>query len=333
MAILGLVALGILLGIAAESEAQTGPAPVTIVAFLNGADWGPVVVPATDPSGIDDTNYAKYAGTSLTIVQGTVVQQGVEAREVTAGVVTKLGTSWISRYFYQGTVTIWQGDAAAILAVTPISGTQVGAVFAIAFDPLSASFLTPAVIKLVVPQEDLDAAGLGEEDIQSLRVAALDSNAGQWALLPLPDAGADVPGRSSSGAFSGPSNKFSYYTLVKPDPDTGQNLFAIHDPNSAQFDGDCIGCHGDKINGKSADPRGNIFSYHGLHIPVSLGLPAVNPEDVTSSDCTTGACHGSTAGRSDLINQSAASLWKNVSPLGCVPCHQEGSGLGVELFE
>ena len=98
MAIWGLVALGILLGIAAESEAARrarGPAPVAIKALLEAGAWGPVVVPATDPRGRDDTNYAKYAGTSLTIVEGTVVQQAVTARTVRAGVVVREGSSTI----------------------------------------------------------------------------------------------------------------------------------------------------------------------------------------------------------------------------------------------
>jgi len=335
MAIWGLVALGVMLGIAPQSEAARrarGPTPVTVVELLEAGAWGPVVVPATDPRGRDDTNFAKYAGTSLTIVEGTVVQQAVTARTVRAGVVLREGSSTIRQLVDRAKAKIQQVDAARTLAKIPISGTQVGAVFAIGLSPASASFLTPAVIKLVVPQEDLAAAGLAEEDIQSLRVAALDRQAKQWVLLPLPDAGADVVGSSSSGTFSGPSKKFSHYTLVKPDPDTGQNLFAIHEPTSAQFDGDCIRCHSDKINGKSADPNGRIFTYHGMHIPVIIDAKKVRPEDVTNNDCLAGECHGSTGGRSDLIDRSAGSLRKNVWPLVCVGCHQD-SGPGVELFE
>jgi hypothetical protein len=340
MVIWALVALGALLGIAAESEAAKGPKPVKILMRLEAGAWGPVVVPATDPKGKDDTNYAKYAGTSLIVEEGTAVKQDVKGRQVERsvpskagdGVVKKEGSSSIKKTVTKAKAKIKQVDAAKVLAKNPISGTQVGAVFDIALGPNSASFLKPATIKLVVPPADLAVAGLAEEDVQSLRVAAYEKKAKRWVLLPLSDEGADVAGNSSSGTFSGPSKRFKYYTLVKPDPDTTQNLFAVHDPTSGQFDGDCIGCHADKINAKSADPKGKIFSYHGLHIPVSLDVGKVKPEDVTSSDCTTGECHGSTGGRTDLIDRSAGSLRKNVWPIVCVGCHQD-NGPGVKLFE
>lgn len=340
MAIWGLAALGALLVVAVQSEAAKGPKPVNIRQRLEAGTWGPVVVPATDPKGADDTNYAKYAGTSLTVEEGTAVQQDVKGRQVKRsvpskpgdGVVKKEGSSSIKKMVDKAKAKIKQVDAAKILAKNPISGTQVGAVFDIALGPSSAVFLKPATIKLVAPPEDLAAAGLVEEDVQSLRVAAFEKKAKQWVLLPLSDGGADVPGSASSGTFSGPSKRFKYYTLVKPDPDTTQNLFAIHDPTSAQFDSDCIRCHGDKINRKSADPKGKIFTYHGMHIPVILDAKKVRPEDVTSSDCLTSSCHGSTGGRSDLIHESAGSLRKNVWPFVCVGCHRS-SGPGVELFE
>ncbi|MFQ6092810.1 MAG: hypothetical protein ACE5OR_09030 [bacterium] len=104
-----------------------------------------------------------------------------------------------------------------------------------------------------------------------------------------------------------------------------QNLVALHDSASSQYNPDCltVGCHDTLLKEeKSLDPR--VPAIHTKMIPY---VPGYNPrKGVSSATCL--HCHRSV----DLINKSASALRKNVSPQICVVCHTS-AGPGKALYK
>ncbi len=104
-----------------------------------------------------------------------------------------------------------------------------------------------------------------------------------------------------------------------------QNMIALHKSTSDQYNSDCLasGCHDTLLqNETSQSPQ--IEAIHQKMIPY---MPGYNPRKGPNS-ATCRHCHRSV----DLINKSAATLRKNVSPQNCAVCHSF-SGPGILLFK
>jgi hypothetical protein len=104
-----------------------------------------------------------------------------------------------------------------------------------------------------------------------------------------------------------------------------QNLVALHNSASSQYDPDCLtsGCHDTLLQDeKSLDPR-----LPAIHLAMIPYVPGYNPrKGVSNSTCL--HCHRSV----DLINKSAAALLKNVSPQSCALCHTK-AGPAVPIYK
>jgi hypothetical protein len=96
-----------------------------------------------------------------------------------------------------------------------------------------------------------------------------------------------------------------------PQPVAVANVRALHDPASAQYDAECVKCHGDVLEEASLDAR-----VPGAH-PVML--PQVGGE----SDAVCVKCHESV----DFDRGgSAANVRRNVDVQLCSACHTRGGG-------
>ncbi len=82
-------------------------------------------------------------------------------------------------------------------------------------------------------------------------------------------------------------------------------LIGIHDPESDDYDGDCIGCHGERTGDVALD--GETPLVHGTML-ATFGEG--------NARCT--ACHG--AGP-DVVGYSGAGLRKQVDMTSCSTCH------------
>jgi hypothetical protein len=97
-------------------------------------------------------------------------------------------------------------------------------------------------------------------------------------------------------------------------------IMAAHDPNSPSYNGDCIGCHGNRVSEVSLNP--NIKPAHAVMLPEYPGGATV-----TNQTCQT--CHSKGV---DLRDESAASLWRNTDVAKCVACHAKG-GVALPFYQ
>jgi hypothetical protein len=96
-----------------------------------------------------------------------------------------------------------------------------------------------------------------------------------------------------------------------PQPESVTNLRAVHNAASAQYDPECVKCHGDILEERSLDAR-----VPGAH-PVML--PQVGGE--TDAVCV--KCHEAVDfDRGD----SAGNVRRNVDVQVCTACHTQGGG-------
>jgi len=100
-----------------------------------------------------------------------------------------------------------------------------------------------------------------------------------------------------------------------PAPLAVRNVRAVHNPASAQYDRQCIKCHGDILEERSLDDR-----VPGAH-PVML--PQVGGE--TDAVCV--KCHVSV----DFDSRSAGNVRRNVDVDICAVCHPRG-GAGHPFY-
>ncbi len=86
------------------------------------------------------------------------------------------------------------------------------------------------------------------------------------------------------------------------------DISAIHNPTSGSFNKNCIGCHSEVMPRRTADK--NVKNAHAVMLPFVSGSKRASNEVCVS-------CHTST----DVQQQSAAQLRRNVSVSSCATCH------------
>lgn len=105
--------------------------------------------------------------------------------------------------------------------------------------------------------------------------------------------------------------------LLAPGPSFAQgNLRALHNPSSAQYNGNCLDCHGDILTRKSLNPK--IPEAHVAMLPFTPSYPVGKPVKVGAANEHCRFCHKKGV---DFERSSAATLRKNVNPASCSICH------------
>lgn len=101
-----------------------------------------------------------------------------------------------------------------------------------------------------------------------------------------------------------------------------ENLLALHDPQSSQYNGACLSCHASVLTKPSQDPR--ILSFHQAMLPFTPGYnPAHGPNDDVCVQCHRFV---------EIQNDSAGALRKHVDPALCALCHGP-SGPGPVYYQ
>ena len=90
------------------------------------------------------------------------------------------------------------------------------------------------------------------------------------------------------------------------------NLTAVHDPNSAAYNDNCLSCHADILKQSSSDPR--VLAFHQAMLPYTPGYNA--RKGAQNKNCVT--CHRDAI---DFRQESGISLRRSVSIESCVYCH------------
>jgi len=93
--------------------------------------------------------------------------------------------------------------------------------------------------------------------------------------------------------------------------DPGNNIIAIHDSKSDQYDKNCIECHADIRNGQSLDPL--IPNVHVAMFPFAPGKQSDDKQCIW--------CHRTV----DLVQGSAGNIRKQVDATLCTMCHGPAS--------
>lgn len=100
------------------------------------------------------------------------------------------------------------------------------------------------------------------------------------------------------------------------------NLLTMHDPQSADYNGDCLSCHAGVLTETTQDPR--IPSFHQAMLPFT---PGYNPAHGPNNDVCV-QCHRFV----ELQTDSAGALRKQVDPALCALCHGP-SGPGPVFYQ
>lgn len=101
-----------------------------------------------------------------------------------------------------------------------------------------------------------------------------------------------------------------------------ENVLALHEPSSPQYNGACLSCHRGVLTETSRDPR--VPSFHQAMLPFTPGYnPAHGPSDAVCVQC-----HRFVEVRTD----SAGALRKQVDPALCALCHGP-SGPGPQFYQ
>ncbi len=100
----------------------------------------------------------------------------------------------------------------------------------------------------------------------------------------------------------------------------GLDLVGIHDPDSSQYNADCIGCHGDRTNEVALD--GVTPAAHSTMVgPIAFAdTPVLVSFGEGNARCI--ACHSN---RVDFLSFSAGKLREPVNTEYCGHCHSTGN--------
>ncbi len=102
-----------------------------------------------------------------------------------------------------------------------------------------------------------------------------------------------------------------------PTADTDFAFIAVHDPSSADYDSDCISCHGDRMTEVALD--GVTPSVHS-----TMAGSALFGEG--NARCLFCHKHGA-----NLVNESGSGLRRQVDMFACNVCH--GAGLTIPFYQ
>jgi cytochrome c553 len=171
------------------------------------------------------------------------------------------------------------------------------------------SFRTGEAIYLYVDAADANriyATGFvssetGLDFISNIRKEKVSDNLWRWELKSMPEGNVTVALAVMARGLT--LDRFNF-----PVVDAAANLLALHDSVSADYDPECIKCHGTKLNEKSL--QRSVPSFHAAMVPEIPGY-----QGGTDKDCQ--YCHKSV----DLLQQSAGTLRRNVKVEACTSCH------------
>ena len=99
------------------------------------------------------------------------------------------------------------------------------------------------------------------------------------------------------------------------------DLAAVHNPDSPQFRGTCLGCHADLMTRATLKPA--VKNAHAAMVPFMPDYDA--KAGVTNDNCRT--CHA----RVDVVQHSGMQIRKNTDPSSCAACHGK-SGMANRKF-
>lgn len=102
---------------------------------------------------------------------------------------------------------------------------------------------------------------------------------------------------------------------------TTWRLPAIHDPAAAEFNSDCILCHGDMLGERTR--RRSVPDIHRLMLPYYYGEGQKGPDAATCAECHKGV---------DFDQRSAGALRLQVAVQDCWQCHSRGGSARVDLY-
>ncbi len=127
----------------------------------------------------------------------------------------------------------------------------------------------------------------------------------------------DAGGGSTDGSPGGGVGPTPKITVGLPAKNIGYDLIGIHDPGSARYDGNCIGCHGDRTNEVALDGV-----TPAAHSTMQFGFLGTGNERCVS-------CHKSAP---DFLSYSAGGLGELVNverdlalESSCTSCHSSGN--------
>lgn len=89
------------------------------------------------------------------------------------------------------------------------------------------------------------------------------------------------------------------------------DLAAVHNPDSPQFRGTCLGCHADLMTRPTLKPA--VKNAHAAMVPQMPDYDAKT--GVTNDNCR--SCHA----RVDVVQHSGMQIRKNTDPSACAACH------------
>ncbi len=99
------------------------------------------------------------------------------------------------------------------------------------------------------------------------------------------------------------------------------DLAAVHNPDSPQFRGTCLGCHADVMNRTTLKP-----GVKEAHVAMMPFLPDYDTKTgVTNDNCR--SCHA----KVDIVQHSGVQIRKNTDPSSCAACHGK-SGAATKKF-
>jgi hypothetical protein len=99
------------------------------------------------------------------------------------------------------------------------------------------------------------------------------------------------------------------------------DLAAVHNPDSPQFRGTCLGCHADLMTRATLTPA--VKNAHAAMVPFMPDYDA--KAGVTNENCRT--CHA----RVDVVQHSGMQIRKNTDPSSCAACHGK-NGMATRKF-
>ena len=109
---------------------------------------------------------------------------------------------------------------------------------------------------------------------------------------------------------------------ARPPQADAQDLAALHNPDSPQFRGSCLGCHADIMKRSTLKP--GVKEAHAAMVPF---LPDYDEKaGVTNDNCR--SCHTKT----DVVQHSGVQIRKNTDPSSCAACHGKNGPAAKKFY-
>ena len=100
------------------------------------------------------------------------------------------------------------------------------------------------------------------------------------------------------------------------------DLAAVHNPDSPQFRGTCLGCHADLMTRATLKP--GVKNAHAAMVPMMPDYDAKT--GVANDNCRT--CHA----KVDVLQHSGMQIRKNTDPSSCAACHGKSGAANKKFY-